>query len=90
MLDNEKFKSIFANTPVIIILSVAILALSIVIGCCVEFMRKYGLIIFIIFTVLFSLFVGIACALSKPYLVFTAAGITCLIVVSLTAFACKY
>jgi heme O synthase-like polyprenyltransferase len=71
-----------------IIISIALMAVSCVIGCCYQQMKKYGLIFLILFTVLFSLFVGIACAISKPEIVATAAGITCVVVIALTAYAC--
>lgn len=72
-----------------IIVSVLLLALSIVIGCCVEVVRKYGLPILIAFTFLFSILVGIICSETKSEIVLMAAGITAVIVIGLTAYACK-
>ena len=89
-MNSEIFKKIFVNTPVIIILSVLMVALSCVVGCCTDFMRKFGLPIFILFTIVMSLLVGIACAGTKPHIVLAAAGLTCLIVAALTAYACTY
>lgn len=54
-------------------------------------MSKYGLPIFIIFTILVAILVGIACAKTKPHIVLMAAGLTCAIVIALTIYACiKY
>lgn len=65
------------------------MAVSIVIGCCVEVVRKFGLPILIVFTLLFSILVGIACASTNPQIVLTAAAITAVIVIGLTIFACN-
>lgn len=76
------------NTAVIIIVSVLLLAVSIVISCCVDVVRKFGLPVLIIFTLLFSILIGITCATTNPQIVLTAAGITAVIVIGLTIFAC--
>ena len=89
-MNSEIFKKIFVNIPVMIILSVLLIALSCVIGCCTDFMRKFGLPIFILFTLVMGLLVGIACAGTKPHIVLAAAGLTLLIVAVLTAYACNF
>lgn len=89
-MSSQTFKNIFVNTPVIIIVSVLLMAFMCVIACCRDFMRKYGLPVFIIFTILMSIMVGIACVGTKPHIVFAAAGLTLLIVIVLTAYACNF
>ena len=76
------------NTPAIIIISVLLIGISLVIGCCWEAVRPYGLPILIVFTLIFSLFVGIACAASKTSVVATAAVATLGLVIGLTIYAC--
>lgn len=65
-MKTQSFKTIFVNTPAMIIISVLLIVLSIVVGCCVETMRKYGLPILLAFTFLFAVLVGIICAGTKP------------------------
>jgi len=74
---------------VVIVLSVALLALSIVIACCTDFFRKYALPLFITFTVLMSIMVAIAICAYQSKVVLTAAGITLLLSAALTLYACK-
>lgn len=88
-MKTQSFKTMFVNTPAIIIISVLLMALSIVVGCCGETMRKYGLPILIGFTILFSLLVGIICAGTKPEIVLMATAITAVVVVALTIYACN-
>ena len=89
-MNSQAFTKIFVNTPVIIIVSVLIMAISLVIGCCTEVVRKYGLPILIFFTLLFSILVGIICSMTSSKIVLMAAGITAVIVIGLTAYACTY
>lgn len=74
----------------IIVVSVSLMAISFVVACCQEVMRKYGLPILIVFTLLFSILVGIICAQTKSNVVLTAFGITAFLVIALTAYACNY
>lgn len=78
------------NKPVVIILSVLLMAMSIVISCCVDVVRKFGLPIMLVFTIVFALLVGVICATTKSSIVLTAAGITAVVVVGLTIFACIF
>jgi FtsH-binding integral membrane protein len=65
------------------------MALSCVIRCCTEVFRKYALPIFIVFTILFALLVAISISNYKSKVIMLAAGLTFLLVVALTAYACK-
>jgi FtsH-binding integral membrane protein len=65
------------------------MALSCVIGCCTEVFRKYALPIFIVFTLLFALLVAISISNYKSKVIMLAAGLTLLLVVALTAYACN-
>lgn len=88
-MKSQTFRNIFGNAVAVIILSVLLLVFSIAIGCCAETFRKYGLPILIVFTVIFALLVGVICSMTKPEIVLAATGITALIVVGLTIYACK-
>lgn len=88
VMKSEPLKNFLKQTPVIIVLSIALMVMSIVIGCCQQALQKYGLPILIVFTLLFSFFVGIICAQTPPHIVAMAAGLTALITVALTAYAC--
>lgn len=66
------------------------MAMSIVISCCVDVVRKFGLPIMLVFTIVFALLVGVICATTKSSIVLTAAGITAVVVVGLTIFACIF
>ncbi len=61
-MNSPTFKNMFVNTPAIIILSVLLMVMSCVIGCFLTTTRKYGLPILLVFTLIFSLLVGIICA----------------------------
>lgn len=88
-MKSEFFKSVFGSAPAIIIVSVLLMVLSISIACCCQdAYRKYGLPILIVFTILFAILVGIVCSKTKPEIVLAATGITALIVVGLTLYAC--
>ena len=87
-MNSQTFKNIFVNTPMIIVVSVSLMAVSIAVACFQEVMRKYGLPILIVFTLLFSILVGIICAQTKSSIVLTAFGITAFLVIALTAYAC--
>jgi FtsH-binding integral membrane protein len=89
-MNSESFRKTFGSTAAIIILSVGLMVFSIVIGCCQDFTRKYGLPILIIFTIIFALLVGVICSASNPQVVTTAAGITALVVIALTIFSCNF
>lgn len=82
------FKKIFINAPMIIILSVLLIVMSCVIGCALAAFRKYALPIFIAFTIVFALIIGISICAYKSKVILMAAGITLLLVVALTAYAC--
>lgn len=88
--NSPAFRKIFANTAVVIVLSVALLALSIVIACCTDFFRKYALPLFITFTLLMSIMVAIAISAYESKVVLTAAGVTLLLAAALTIYACNY
>ena len=72
----------------VIILSVIMIALSCVIGCCTEFFRKYALPIFIIFTIVVSLLVAVCVAAYESSVVLLSVGITLVLVIGLTIYAC--
>lgn len=72
----------------IIILSVSIVAIGIVLSCCVETFRKYALPLFVLFTLVFALLVGVTICGYKSTVVLLAAGLTLLVVIALTAYAC--
>lgn len=86
--NSELFKTIFINIPMIIILSVVLMALSCFIGCAVNTFRKYALPLFIAFTLVFALLIGISICGYKSKIVLMAAGITFLLVTALTIYAC--
>ena len=73
-----------------IILSVLLMAMSCVIGCCTDVFRKCALPFFIAFTLVFSLLVGIIVCGYQSKVVLIAVGITFVVVAALTAYACKY
>lgn len=75
--------------PMLIILSVLLIAMSCVIGCCTDVFRKCALPIFIAFTLVFSLLVGISISNYESKIIFLAFGFTFFIVAALTAFACN-
>jgi FtsH-binding integral membrane protein len=83
------FQEVLVSIPIIIIVSVGLLALSIVIGCCTNFFRKYALPIFITFTVLMSLLVAISICGLKSKVILLAVGITLVVTIGLTIFACS-
>lgn len=85
---SPSFGKIFNNTPMLIIVSVGLMAMSFVFCCCIDFVRKYGLPILIVFTLLEAILVGIICSMTKTSIVLMAAGITAVIVIGLTAYAC--
>lgn len=89
-MKSDSFKTIFVNTPAIIIVSVLLMAFSCFIGCFSEALQKYGLPIMLVFTLLFSILVGIICSKTKPEIVLTATAITAAIVIALTIFACNF
>lgn len=66
------------------------MALSCFIGCAVAAFRKWALPIFIVFTLVFALLIGISICGYKSKIVLMAAGITFLLVAALTIYACKY
>jgi hypothetical protein len=78
------------NTPMIAILSVVLMGLSCAMGCCTEAIRKFALPFFIAFTLIFALLVGISICGYKSKVILIAAGITFLISLVLTAFACNF
>jgi FtsH-binding integral membrane protein len=82
------FKETFGNTAVVLILSVIMIALSIVIGCCTDFFRRYALSIFIIFTIVVSLLVAVCVSAYKSSVVLLSVGITLVLVIALTIYAC--
>ena len=88
--NSPTFREVFAGTAVVIVLSVALLALSIVISCCTDFFRKYALPLFITFTLLMSIMVAISICAYESKVVLTAAGITLLLSAALTLYACNY
>jgi hypothetical protein len=88
-MNSPAFKSIFVNTPAIIIISVSLIGVSLVIGCCTDFFRRYALPIFIIFTILMALTVAISVSAYSSKVILLAAGITLALTTGLTAFACK-
>lgn len=65
------------------------MVLSCVIGCCNEVFKKFALPIFIAFTLLFALLVAISICGFKSKIVLMAAGLTFLLVLALTAYACN-
>lgn len=88
--NSQSFKTAFCNIPAMTILSILLFIISMAAACCAQQMQKYGLIIFIAFVVVESLLVGILCAQTNPHTVLTSAGITALIVIGLTIYACTF
>ena len=88
--NSDWFKRAFINLPMIIILSVLLIALSFFIGCCVDTFRKVALPVFIVFTLLFAIIVGISICGYRSKVVLMAAGITFILVAGLTAYACNF
>jgi FtsH-binding integral membrane protein len=74
----------------IIILSVLLMGLSCFISCLPDLFRKFALPIFIVFTLVFSLILGITICGYKSKVVLMAAGITFLLVAALTVYACIF
>jgi FtsH-binding integral membrane protein len=83
------FKAIFVNIPALIILTVLLIGLSCFIGCCLHEFRKCAIFIFIAFTIVFALLVGISICAYKSKIILLAAAITFALTLGLTAFACK-
>ena len=73
----------------VIALSVLLIILSIVIGCCTDFFRRYALPIFIIFTLLVSVLVAICISAYQSSVVLIAVVFTLVLVIGLTIYACK-
>lgn len=88
-MNSPTFKNMFVNVPAIIILSILLLVVSLAIGFCYQRVRQYALPLFAVFVVVESLFVGIICSQTNPSVVLTAAAITTVIVLALTAYACN-
>lgn len=82
------FRVFFVNLPMIIILTVLLFAFSCVIGCFTETFRKCALPIFIAFTIVMALLVGISICAYRSKVVLMAAGITFVLVLALSAYAC--
>ena len=87
--NSPSFKKTFASTIPVILISVALMVLSIVIACCTDFFRRFALPIYIIFTILMSLMVAIAISAYQSSVVLTSVVITLVIVVGLTIYACN-
>ena len=87
--NSQWFKDTFVQIVPMIILSVLVLGISIVIGCCTDVFRRYALPLFIIFTLLLSLLVAISISGYKSDSVLLAVAITMALVVALTIYACK-
>lgn len=87
-MNSPAFKSTFVNTPVIIIVSALLLAISLCIGCCTDFFRRFALPIFIAFTLLEALLVGIVVSGYQSSVVLVAVLITVGLVLALTLYAC--
>lgn len=82
------FRSTFINTATVIIVSVALLAVSIVIGCCTDVFRKYALPLFLLFTALEAFLVAIAICGFSSKVILMAVGITLALTLVLTIYAC--
>jgi hypothetical protein len=78
------------NTPMVIIISVGLLAVTIVMACCTDFFRRHALPIFIIFTLLMALLVSIAITGFSSKVVLMAVVITLGLTIGLTIYACIY
>ena len=88
--NSPAFKTVFMNTPMIIILSVLLMGLSCFISCATDAFRKFALPIFIAFTLVFALLIGISICGYKSKIILMAAGLTLLLTAGLTIFACTY
>ncbi len=84
------FRSIFINSIAVIIISVSLLAVSLVIGCCTDTFRKYALPIFLLFTALEALLVSIAICGFSSKVILMAVGITLALTLILSIYACNY
>lgn len=87
--NSEWFRLTFINPATIIVVSVALLAVSIVMGCCTDFFRRYALPLFVIFTFLMAMMVAISICGFKSKIILTAAAITLGLTIVLTIYACK-
>jgi FtsH-binding integral membrane protein len=61
-MTNKAFADFLANPAVLFSILAAYIAISVILCCCREWVRKYGLPILLIFTLVFSLLVGMICA----------------------------
>jgi FtsH-binding integral membrane protein len=73
-----------------IILSVLLIAVSCFMGCAMTAFRRLAPVIFVIFTILMALLLGISICNYKSKIILMAAGITFLLVAALTAYACNF
>jgi hypothetical protein len=64
------------------------MAMSCFMGCCVDTFRKVALPVFIAFTIVFALLIGVSISGYKSKVILLAAGITLLLVAALTIYAC--
>jgi FtsH-binding integral membrane protein len=76
------------NTAVVIVVSVSLIAITLVMACCTDFFRRHALPLFIIFTLLMSLMVAMSICGFKSNIILMAAGITLVMTIALTIYAC--
>ena len=88
-INNENFKKIFINVPALIIVSVALIAVTIVISCFRDFYRRYVIPIFIIFTGLFAILVAISITAYTSKVIIMAVVATLVVTIGLTIYACN-
>lgn len=86
--NSPTFQKIFVNLPVIIVLSVALMALTCAMACFHDQFKKCALPFYITFTVIFALLIAISICGFRSKVVLLAAGITFAIVTVLTLYAC--
>lgn len=84
------FYSTFADPDVFFMIPLALLGLSLAVFFLYDELKTYGLPILIAWTILESILTGVICSLYPVDFVLASLGITTLIVVGLTVYACNY
>lgn len=82
------FQQFFKSTPVVIVVSVGLIAITMVMACCIDLFRKYALPFFALFTVLLSILVAASICGFQSKVIMMAVAITLVLTISLTIYAC--
>lgn len=87
--NNEGVKKVLINPAMIIIVSVSLLAVSLIMACCTDFFRRHAFPLFVIFTLLMAILVAISICGFQSKIILMAALITLVVTIALTIYACK-